>query len=148
MGIYQIPGFFYYLVGANVAWDTLKRVKRLIKFYASDMIVTLQLVYVRRVQLKGTILTKFVTNCPTDNKSALVQQMAWRLTGDKILSETMMTQFTDAYIYNIYIYIYIYIVAVCKLKSVECSLVVDNCVSNLSIRWQLIAELKRHRPYR
>ena len=32
-----------------------------------------------------------------DNKPALVQVMAWRRIGDKPLPETMMAQFTDAY---------------------------------------------------
>ena len=32
-----------------------------------------------------------------DNKSALVQAVAWRRTGDKPLPEPMMSQFTDAY---------------------------------------------------
>ena len=35
--------------------------------------------------------------CPIDNKSALVQVMAWRWSGDKPLPEPRMTQFTDAY---------------------------------------------------
>ena len=43
------------------------------------------------------ISLKFVPNGPIDNKSALVQVMAWRRTGDKPLPEAMMTQFTDAY---------------------------------------------------
>ena len=34
---------------------------------------------------------------PTDNKTALVQEMAWRRTGGKPLPEPMLTQFTDAY---------------------------------------------------
>ena len=34
---------------------------------------------------------------PIDQNSALFQVMAWRWTGDKPLPETMMTQFTDAY---------------------------------------------------
>ena len=40
---------------------------------------------------------KFVPKGPIDNDPALVQIMAWRRTGDKPLSETMLTQFTDAY---------------------------------------------------
>ena len=32
-----------------------------------------------------------------DNKSATVQVMTWRLTGEKPLPEPMLTQFTDAY---------------------------------------------------
>ena len=34
---------------------------------------------------------------PIDNKSALVQIMAWRWTGDKPVSEPMMAYFTYAY---------------------------------------------------
>ena len=40
---------------------------------------------------------KFVHRSPIDNKPVLVQVMAWRRTGDKPLSEPMLTQFTDAY---------------------------------------------------
>ena len=34
---------------------------------------------------------------PIDNKSGLVQVMAWRREGDKALPEPMRTQFTEAY---------------------------------------------------
>ena len=40
---------------------------------------------------------KFVPKGPINNIPALVQIMAWRRTGDKALSEPMMTQFNDAY---------------------------------------------------
>ena len=40
---------------------------------------------------------KCVPRCPTDNKPALVQVMAWRRRGDKPLPEPMLTQFIDAY---------------------------------------------------
>ena len=43
------------------------------------------------------ISLKFVPEVPIYNKQALVQIMAWRLTGDKPLSEPMMAYFTDAY---------------------------------------------------
>ena len=43
------------------------------------------------------ISLKFVPSSPIDNKPALVQVMAWRLFGAKPLPESMMTQFTDAY---------------------------------------------------
>ena len=43
------------------------------------------------------ISLKFVPKGPIDNKSALIQVMAWRQTGDKPLPEPMLTQFTDAY---------------------------------------------------
>ena len=39
----------------------------------------------------------FVPMCPTDNKWALFQVMAWRWSGDKPLSEPMLTLFTDSY---------------------------------------------------
>ena len=38
---------------------------------------------------------KFVPEGTIDNKSVLVQVMAWRLTGDKPLAEPVLTQFTD-----------------------------------------------------
>ena len=43
------------------------------------------------------ISLKFVPKGPVNNIPTLVQIMAWRLTGDKPLSEPMMTQFNDAY---------------------------------------------------
>ena len=38
---------------------------------------------------------KFVPKGLIDKKSALVQVMAWRRTGDKPLPEPMLTQFND-----------------------------------------------------
>ena len=43
------------------------------------------------------ISLKVIPNGLIDNKSALVQVMAWRRAGDKTLPEPLMTQFTDAY---------------------------------------------------
>ena len=43
------------------------------------------------------IWLKFVPKGLINNIAALVQIMAWRRTGDKPLSEPMMTQFNDAY---------------------------------------------------
>ena len=43
------------------------------------------------------ISLKCVPEGPFDNKSAMVQVTTWRLTGEKPLSEPMLTQFTDAY---------------------------------------------------
>ena len=43
------------------------------------------------------ISLKFVPKGPINNIPALFQIMAWRRTGDKPLSEPMMTQFNDAY---------------------------------------------------
>ena len=43
------------------------------------------------------ISLKFVPMGPIDNKWALVQVMAWRRTGNKPISEPMLTQFTGTY---------------------------------------------------
>ena len=43
---------------------------------------------------------EFVPKGPIDNKSALVQVMACRRTGDMPLPEAMMTQFTGAYMWQ------------------------------------------------
>ena len=40
---------------------------------------------------------KSVSKCPIDNKSPMVQLMAWRPTGDMALYELMLTQFTAVY---------------------------------------------------
>ena len=48
-----------------------------------------------RISIK--ISLKFVPKVPLDNKSVLVQVMAWRRTGDKPLPKPMLTQFTDVY---------------------------------------------------
>ena len=47
-----------------------------------------------------TISLKFIPKGPIDYKSALVQVVAWHRTGEKPLPESMLTQFTDAYIYK------------------------------------------------
>ena len=46
------------------------------------------------------ISLKFLPRGPIDNRPALVQVMAWRRTGDKLLPETTLTQFTDAYMWH------------------------------------------------
>ena len=43
------------------------------------------------------ISLNFVPMSPIDNKPTLVLVMAWRRTGDKPLSEPMLTRFNDAY---------------------------------------------------
>ena len=43
------------------------------------------------------IWLKLVSRSPIENKPALVQVMAWRRKGEKLLPEAMMTQFIDAY---------------------------------------------------
>ena len=44
------------------------------------------------------ISLKFVPKGPINNKSALVQVLAWHQIGDKSLSEPMLTWFTDAFV--------------------------------------------------
>ena len=43
------------------------------------------------------ISLKFVPKIRSDNKCTLVQVLAWRIIGDKPLSELMLTQFTEAH---------------------------------------------------
>ena len=50
------------------------------------------------VWISITISLKFIPKGHIDYKSALVQVMAWHRTGEKPLPESMLTQFTDAYI--------------------------------------------------
>ena len=50
-----------------------------------------------KVWLFIPILLKFVPRVPIDNKSALVQIMAWCRSGNKPLSEPMMVYLTDTY---------------------------------------------------
>ena len=52
------------------------------------------------VWISITISLKFVPKGPIDYKSALVQVMAWHRTGEKPLPESMLTKFTDAFIYG------------------------------------------------
>ena len=49
------------------------------------------------VRIAIQISFKFVPKALIDNKSASVQVMAWRRTGDKPLPEPKLTQFADAY---------------------------------------------------
>ena len=46
------------------------------------------------------ISLKFAPWRPIDNKAALVQVMAWHRTGDKPLSEPMLTRLTDAHMWH------------------------------------------------
>ena len=46
------------------------------------------------------ISLKFVPRSEIDNKSALVQVMAWCQTGNKPLPEPMMTQYTDTFMWH------------------------------------------------
>ena len=55
-------------------------------------------IFNENVWISITISLKFIPKGPIDNKSALVQVVAWHRTGEKPLPESMLTQFTDAYI--------------------------------------------------
>ena len=46
------------------------------------------------------ISLKFAPWRPIDNKAALVQVMAWHRTGDKPLSEPMLTRLIDAHMWH------------------------------------------------
>ena len=51
-----------------------------------------------RVLIKISLkFVKFGPKGPIDNNSALVEIMAWRRIGDKPLSASMLTRFTEAY---------------------------------------------------
>ena len=50
------------------------------------------------VWISITIPLKFIPKGPIDYRSALVLVMAWHQTGEKPIPESMLTQFTDAYI--------------------------------------------------
>ena len=54
--------------------------------------------HIFKYMFMNEISPKFVPKDPVDNKSALVQVMAWHRTGDKPLAETIPTQFTETYI--------------------------------------------------
>ena len=58
-------------------------------FFVSEMLC----IFIRlslKFSLKGLI----------DNKSAVVQVMAWHQTGENLIPELIMTQFTDAYMWH------------------------------------------------
>ena len=56
-------------------------------------------IFNKSVWISITISLKFfIPKGPIDYKSALVQVVAWHRTGEKPLPESMLTQFTDAYI--------------------------------------------------
>ena len=52
--------------------------------------------HIHFLELKSLIPRKFVCKFPNGNNLSLVPIMAWRLSGDRPLSETMMARFPDA----------------------------------------------------
>ena len=65
---------------------------------ADDIFKCIFLNEYNRIQIQ--ISLNLVPGSPIDNKPALVQVMAWCWTGDKPLSEPMLTQFTDAFMWH------------------------------------------------
>ena len=63
--------------------------------FAADIFKCILFNEIDRIPIQ--ISLKSVQRGSIDNKSALVQAMAWHRTGDKPLTEPMMTQFNDAY---------------------------------------------------
>ena len=53
-----------------------------------------------KVLFFNQISLKFVPKCRIDNKSVLVHVMAWCQTGDKPLTEPILTWFTDGYMWH------------------------------------------------
>ena len=53
-----------------------------------------------KTQISIKISLKFVLKGPINKIPAWVQIMAWRRPGDKPLSEPMLTQFTDPYMWH------------------------------------------------
>ena len=52
----------------------------------------------KKVRILTIFAMKFVPNGLIYNKPEFVQIMAWRRSGDKALSESMMAYFTDAFV--------------------------------------------------
>ena len=50
-----------------------------------------------KLRILFEISLKFISKGPIENNPALVHIMAWRRIGDKPLSESILTRFTDAY---------------------------------------------------
>ena len=56
--------------------------------------------WMKNVRIFIQILLKIVPKGSIENKSALVQVMAWNWTGDKPLPKPMLTQFSDEYMWH------------------------------------------------
>ena len=50
--------------------------------------------------IPNQISLKLVFRSPIDNKPVLIQVMAWHRIGDKPLPESMLTQFSDTYMWH------------------------------------------------
>ena len=79
---------------ANARHVTTLRPKQNGRHFADDIFQSL---FLNKTYYLGSFPLKFVTKGPIDNKSTLVQVMAWSRTNNKPLFELMMASFTDAY---------------------------------------------------
>ena len=89
--------FVWSLVMALKSYSLLTHLSlnKMAAILADDIFKCIFLNKIFRISIK--ISLKFVPKVPLYNKSALVQVMAWRRTGDKPLPKPMLTQFTDVY---------------------------------------------------
>ena len=76
--------YFIYMIEAWIKWLTICRCYFQVHFFEWKLVHF------------HTNFTEVHFKVPVDNKSALVQEMAWYQTGDKTLSEPVIAQFTDA----------------------------------------------------
>ena len=94
MGVRKKQGFFKWVDMVKFRFNSLR--PRQNRRYFAD--VVFKCIFLNEnVWIPIKISLKFVPKGPINNILALVQIMAWRRTGDKPLSEPMMTQFNDAY---------------------------------------------------
>ena len=114
------------------------------------------------VRISIKISLKFVLQSPTDNKSVLVQIMSWRRTGEKPLSETMLSLLTvslggDELIYH---YCISFPRQECVLRYISCSIAMVLPYSKLLSMnisdysqylgyckfWRIKSQQTKHRP--
>ena len=76
-----------------LGFNVLTHLDKMAAILADDKCINLNENY--RIPIR--ISLKFIPRSPIDNKSASVEVVAWRWTGDKPLPEAMLTQFIDAY---------------------------------------------------
>ena len=101
---------FYWLIWMQVSWTNIYSVCELTLVYIYFDLTRLPLDKMATISLttfscafSWMKVLYFDSNCTevcsqgSSSKQALVHVMAWHRTGDKALSEPMLTQFTDAY---------------------------------------------------
>ena len=86
------------LIGSRIPWLNTLRPRQSSRHYTDDIF---KYTWVNDKKLSSNeIWLKFVLKSPIDNVPAVVQIMAWHRRGDKPLSELMMAQITDAYVFH------------------------------------------------